>query len=456
MGLVDELRMRIINWLGVGAYSNPERVKTLVQRELGLAYYQGNQKQTLKVKPMQADDNLTVNLAGPTIRRSINLMLGDRVDFDLPGEPEDEAQQYIDMVWDANRRMILLIKACQYSSIIGTGYLKILPDGMGDNMPRIVPLDSRWMFIHTRPDDMETVTAYEMEYAIDVDGEKVHYREVTRWDASDEMGQPASWAVDYYESSNATGGRWVLERTVEWGYPFPPIVHWQNLPIAWSVYGESDVPPDAVQLQDAVNFNHSNMQKILRLHAHPQRWGKMLGQAQNMSWGPDEMPAYNNPEAEINTIEMQSDLSAAMNATQELKRQFYSETSTVDLGMLHDKIGQITNFGLQVIYQDAIAKRNIKRGLMEEALNEINRRLLVIGGYDDDPGVTVWPETMPRDMTEELNALAVELANGLVSKRTASGELGRDWELEEERMSDEQAASGNIGSFLLNQFNAGG
>jgi len=92
---------------------------------------------------------------------------------------------------------------------------------------------------------------------------------------------------------------------------------------------------------------------------------------------------------------------------------------------------------------------------MGEALEQVNQRVLFLAGYPDDPGVVIWPDNMPRDMLTDLQADQIELASGTVSKETIANENGRDWLLEQERMADEKAAAGNIGSMFIEQFNRG-
>jgi hypothetical protein len=57
-----------------------------------------------------------------------------------------------------------------------------------------------------------------------------------------------------------------------------------------------------------------------------------------------------------------------------LKQGMMDITQTVDITSLQDKIGALTNFGLKVLYQDALAKLGVKRELYGDALLETVRR----------------------------------------------------------------------------------
>src|SRR5690606_18600929 len=120
------------------------------------------------------DDNLVINFSGLIVNRSVSMLLGGGVKFDLPGEGETPADQYIQAVMDANKQEILLLKAALLASEQGTGYLKIIPDAITYTMrtpaevdeaknvvrqaaaqeivlPRIVALDPAIVRIDTRP-----------------------------------------------------------------------------------------------------------------------------------------------------------------------------------------------------------------------------------------------------------------------------------------------------------------
>lgn len=463
MGLIDTIRGRINKFLLHDEYMDTELRTALLERELSYSYYVGNQRRQMKVKPLQADDNLTTNYTQLVIERSLSLLLGGGVTFDLPGESDSPEQLYIDAVLKANNFDILLHRAGQYSGLVGTGYIKIVPDGIvkrGTAYPRLIALDSRWMFIKTLPEDMDTVQEYVMRYNVNIDGEETGRKEITRWDTDGEMNQPASWVMETYTNSKSTNGRWELIGSESWPYPFPPIVHWANLPIPASAYGGPDVPQSATELQDRINFVSSNISRIIRYHAHPKTWGSNVNLGDKISWGGDEMVTVTG-DGRIENLEMQSDLASSAAYLENLRQSLFDVTRTVDISSMADKVGALTNFGLRVLYGDAIAKLHTKQALMGEALEELGYRLLVLGNQaNTDPGKVVWPDNLPRNKFDDLQAQQIELNNGLVSKQTVSTGNGRSWELEQKRMSEEQSKeksqTGNIGAALLQAFNTGG
>jgi hypothetical protein len=121
-----------------------------------------------------------------------------------------------------------------------------------------------------------------------------------------------------------------------------------------------------------------------------------------------------------------------------------------------DKLGSLTNFGLRVLYQDALSKLEEKRGLYAEGIVEINHRLLKLAGAPDtDGGEVKWHDVLPANEAEVSQAIRTDLELGLVSKQTASGLRKYVWEDEETRIASEKASADNLGAALLRAFGQG-
>jgi len=135
MGLLQELQVRIAERVSRLIYPDTFVDSALRDRlteyELHNAYYSGEHKKSIAVNINQPDDNIATNFVRLAVDRSVALLLGEGVEFDLPGEQtetkESDAetgeesvtkvdppnQQYIDEVWEANSKDILLQKAAR-------------------------------------------------------------------------------------------------------------------------------------------------------------------------------------------------------------------------------------------------------------------------------------------------------------------------------------------------------
>jgi hypothetical protein len=469
MNLIDTIRNRIVDWLQLGADQEYKKQTDFIIRRR--EYRMGIQKRFIRVRSNQADDNLVVNYTGLLLNRSVSRLFDQGIEFEY-GDASAQ-QTYIDGVYKANLKPILLHKMGMYGGESGMVFNKIVTGGL---FTRLVPLDPAFMSIDTDPDDLDKVIRYTIQYkTVGLDGKEISKKETTDADnfaiSIGADGQETiiatdnpvinSWIIRNYEAGVDTGGKWELIKQTLWNYDFPPIIHWQNMPQVGEIWGLPDITDDVIELQDRYNFIASNVSKVIRLFAHPQRWGKMLGEKKDITMGPDDMPSYNDPLAEVNQLPPLSDLPGATGFMEALRRSLFDITRTVDLSSFSDKLGALTNFGLHVLYQDELSKTNTKRELYGDGLKEINRRLLILANIEPVECELVWPNPLPGNEVEEQSILMKDQQAGIISQETLYDKRGyKDWEAEKTRIDDEQAANeqaqGDLGTFFLNKFTSNG
>lgn len=470
---------RIGDWFAarVASYLDEDYVETLKTNK---KYYRGEQKRPLKTKPGQADDNLITNFIGLAVDRSNAMLFGGELEFVFPetasgGETElSERAQYLNAVWTANKKDKFLLLLANDGEMFGTYYAKIVPDGIsrdGLQTHRLVILDPTLMAINVDPMDSEKVLQYVFE--VKIEGEDKVVREITRRARADDYimpdgepmpEEPKRWIVETWVSQGLSA-RFVLIDKVDWPYEFPPILHGQNLPGVHSVYGvpgiESGIDP-----QDKFNFTLSNILKIIRYHAHPKTWGAGIsGSLDKMSWGADEMIKITDPQGKIANLEMNSDMATSRETAKDLRQIIFDTSRTVDISSMGDKLGQLTNFGLRLLYSDALGKNSVRRLLYGEFLDELNRRLLIIGGQVGEnaiPPKLQWGPELPSDEKQDAELVLADLVAGIVSKQTAAKKRGYEWDGdngEAARIAKEQAAarvkSQNVGSQIVQEFMRG-
>jgi len=334
------------------------------------------------------------------------------------------------------------------------------------------------MRIRSASHDMDQVLGYEQRYvtfngdaelgqALTQPGDTVGHKIITeavpgsvlRADGvivqTDEV---VAWQETHYVMSRQTGQKWEqLGDVVDWPWPFAPIVSWQNLPDAESPYGLSDLE-DVIAVQDRYNFIQSNVSKIVRYHAHPKTWGRgSLGTT--ASWGSDEIVWLQGEHSQVANLEMHTDLKSSMELATAMRQDLFDISRTVDATLVHQRLSSaLTNFGLRVLYKDALDKNYTKRELYGEALQEVNRRLLLLEGYlgeQADPGSIVWPDPLPVEELNQAEVVGLDLANGIVDKQTASGIRGYDWDQVKDRLKEEQQDSADLGAAVLKNFMQG-
>ena len=173
------------------------------------------------------------------------------------------------------------------------------------------------------------------------------------------------------------------------------------------------------------------------------------------TWGPDQIVQFGNADGKIANLEMQSDLASSQNFFLTIRQALFDITRTVDIDSVADKLGALTNFGLKVLYNDALAKVNSKRELYGDALLELNSRLLEMNGMDNDPGEIVWPDVLPVNGMELSSELQQDLGMGILDKQSAALIKGYDWEQVQERLGEEGEENNDVGTAILNAFNRG-
>lgn len=465
MTIRESVRTWLINLLDINDLTDTaarNRIERLAELR---SYYDGLHKAQLKVKPGKFDDNLTVNLVGLIVDKAVSALVGDPADgqgltWTFPSEAMTKGDKEITVVpkqiqwlsaqWEANHREIFLHKNALSGAESGYPCVKLVPDGQGNI--RLINLNPLLLTVQTASQDADKVIEYCIRYIVVENDKQVKYQEETK-PAQDE-GEITSWILE--TKKQISGGRWEVVDTTPWLYPFPPILAWQNLPCADSPYGRSDIE-GIVQIQDRYNFLVSNISKIIRLFAHPQRYARNLtAQMEDgqLKMGPDDMPSWSG-DGEIIQLPPVGDLPGAMLFLQSLRESAFTLAREVDTTSIKDKAGVLSNFVMRVMYHDMLDKLGTKRLLYGAAYTELNRRMLVLGGYEPESCTINWPDPLPVNEQEETTALQADMNMGLVSKQTAQEARGYNPEMEQERMATETANSTNAGGLLLQNFFAG-
>jgi hypothetical protein len=452
MGWIDGVRDWVLAPLlaKLGAVEQT-RVKSINQVR---QYRVGQQRDMLAVKYGQTDDNIVLNFCGLAVDRSLSLLFGKGVQFNLPGDGETPESKYLAATLDANKQQILFHRLGLLGAEGGMCYLWFIPQGVigrdGQTYTRLVTIDPEYVTVETEPEDIEIVRRYLVQYPVTgANGKPAMRKKVVERSSMAPVIDSGSVIEDADNRWTTTdylvqeGGE-VITGQEHWPYDFPPILHWQNMPSVGSVYGQPDITEDVIRLQDRVNFTAANLSKIIRIYANPQRFSRMAGEVKRIEIGPDKMPNFEDPNGGIFQLEALGDLAAGLEVYDRMERAIFAVTRTIDPSDLAKQVGGLTNFGLRVMYQDALQKLATKRELYGDALTEMARRLLVIGAFaNPDPGTLIWPEALPENETDVIQGLGFDLANGLTSKQTASQKRGYDWKQEQARISEEQTNQSN-------------
>lgn len=393
--------------------------------------YNGAFTQPLRNRPRRKSDAVILNRCAPIVDKGVALLFGKNVDFRVGEGADPNAQAWLDACWKANRKMATLQKLGTNGAVTGHAFTKLLET---TGYPRLVILDTTMMTVEHAPDDLEDIGAYGIHYTAESGasmgtgtGAPTEYRQ-----RIERVAESDNWRI--IEQERVKNG-WQNGAVSEWDYPFSPIRQCQNLPAPNSFWGKPDLTPDLIQLNHDANFVASNIQRIIKFHAHPKTYAKGLG-GQKLNVAADDTIVL--PEgAELGVLEMQSDLSSSMNflRTLETALDVSARIPAAALGDLQDiPRGTISGAAIEMLYGVAIEKTESKRRLYGELLEDICRCMLAMGGFDAmTPVEIIWPDVLPSDKLATAQVAQTLLAMG-VSRQTVYDKLGIDYAEEQKRL----------------------
>jgi phage terminase large subunit-like protein len=457
-----------------------ERKERLAQLDRNWLYYnQGYVDLPLKVRAGKVNDNVIINLNAQAVDQEVAFFAPKPPEFIVPDgqtrapdatgklavtlSPEQEAVKAFLKDNDFDEQIVDIALS---GFITGHSFVRLYEPDNGDaitpdNPPRMTLLDPRLVSVFWDISDIRRVLWYRLTWEMKDGNGKSDYRRqdiVPSWLVPQEPtvtaeGDPqpvaadtVTWWIIEYESKN--NFQWTERGRDEWIYPFAPIVHWKNAYAPHEFYGRSDLRHTAIS--DAANFIASNTARIIRFHAHPRTIARGMDASGMTETAVDGM--WSIGEGEIFNLEMQSDLGSSLNYLDMLRRAYFTQMRVVDLSTVKDNLGQITNFGVRMMFKDMLDNITHKRSVYGNGLSEVVRRALVMMGFGEvERPEDKWSDPLPTNKLEIVTALEKENTLQLTSKQTMQEELGRDPVIESERMSEETRKGGDATVDLLDR-----
>ncbi len=405
--------------------------------------YFGRLPKPLKVRPGQSDDNVAVNYCRMIVDKGVSFLFGQDVRFELDETEQTAQEAWLQECWQANRGMVTLQKLALSGAMAGHAFAKIVP---GRPLPRVVILDPASVRVHWDPEDLDKVVQYVIQYS------SIDYRtsKVVAFRQRIEQQDNGRWRI--IDELSESGGPWRLRTDTVWPWTWPPVVDCQNLPNPNEFWGVGDLEADVVQLNQSINFVLSNLNRIIRFHAHPKTWGRGFTATQ-LNVGVDETIVLPAADAELHNLEMQSDLGSSIALYERLREGLHQVTRVPEVatGKLNNA-GALSGVALHILYQPLIEKTEVKRRTYGELLVELNRRMLALAGYGEEHRTIIhWPELIPSDPFQEAQTAALYQQLG-VSSDTLLQRLGFDPDLEREKR---EVGTAELGEAMLTAFEHG-
>lgn len=384
---------------------------------------------TLRRKPGQVDDNISLGLVRLLVDKSAQFLFNKNFTFEIDLVENTEEEKYLKRVWKKNRKFYTLHSMAVNGALCGHVFVRLMPPNASRPVPRILVLDPLNINVRWNPNDMDEIEWISHSYpAIDRSGKPITHRQ-----RFERVG-PDQWVItEEISDPDAENGRWDEVSREEWPWPFPPIYHCQNLPAPNEFWGIADVEDDLIDLLQAMNFVLGTIRKIIRYHGSPKTIASGIN-PQQLKADTDETIVLPHPDARLYNLEMASDLGAAMNFLNLLRETLYAEARVPEIALGNlASVGALSGVALKIVYQPIIDKTEVKQSLYGEMLEAINAAILVMGGFrdsvDDVVVRNIWPELLPIDDLTERQLLQIDREFG-VSIQTILSKLGYDYETE--------------------------
>lgn len=414
-------------------------------------YYDGDHDQPLKVRMGERNDNIILNLCGRAVDKSVEF-IGTPEEFDVTadmagGENEsDPIEIALDELYAATKEDVPEI--VQSSLITGHAYVKLYIDR--DNRSAMTLLDPRYMTVFWDAMNVKQALFYRLQWQ---QGDKAFMQDIVpSWlldtvDAENLYQKPIAtyWMIFDYEQ--AGGSEWKPIRNQRHDYEFAPLVEWALKRKPHAYYGVSFLH-SAIPLNDSVNFIASNTGRIIKHHAHPKTFvfGAEVGDENAVGGIWDNLPT----DARVETLELQSDLKSSMGMLDLLKGEFFAAQRVLDTATVRDKLGQVTNFGVRMLFSDMLEMTEEARKSIGSGLAEVYRRMLLMNGVNvQAKPMPKWGDPLPASRLETLQAAALEKSLETTSMTTLTEEIGRDPEIEAERKATEGASATDLLTNML-------
>lgn len=407
--------------------------------------YRGQLPDPLKVTPGHPNDNVRVNRCAPIVDKGVEFLFGETVNLthDNPA-----IQEYLDGCWgDDDQRMTLLVELATSGALAGHAFVKLQPadEARGVLYPTVVLQDSQNMTVTTDPDDCSVAVRYTIEYdSLLLNGQTTRTRQCTS--RVDLDGNPVTGATltntDHWEivTFQQQGGNWIPQgEPVVWPYTFAPILDCKNLPNPHSYWGQPDITPDIINMNQALNFTESNTSRMLKLFAHPWPVAKNTNM-QQVHIEPGRIINLPGKDADLQLLQTSGDVAGAMAFAASLRADMDEQSGVpgVALGRHTDlPKGTISGVALQMLYGPLMKKTQKKRRLYGQLLRAICSAFLELGGFPADSSVEIqWPSMLPSDDTAAVQTSLLKQQIG-VSDHTLLTELGYDPDVEADLKRDE-------------------
>ncbi|MBF6591144.1 MAG: phage portal protein [Ktedonobacterales bacterium] len=375
----------------------------------------------------------------------------------LNGKQLAACQAYLDTCWgDPDDMMTVLGEMATNGGVFGHAFARILPADPSPESahpyPRVVVLDPMTVTVTTDPDDCKRAIGYSVEYSAydPVRRQQFEKRQlITRaddgqsWTITNQIKRQdmTAWMDD---TEHATDGDDDADDSSGlWPHPFPPIHSCQNRINPNEFWGQPDVRESLIELNKQIQFAESNLNKIIYLQGHPRIFAAGV-KMDNIKSEPGSVTALPSENSKVFSVTVEANIAPILEHVQSLRDDMDEESGIPGVATGRSfPTGMVSGITMRLMYAPLLQQTEWKRRLYGRLIREVSQIMLVLGGLiqrEDDVRIEMhWQDPLPTDDLAAAQAISALLQAGILSKQTAAGMVGLDWEVEQERMDEEQA-----------------
>lgn len=381
-------------------------------------------------------DEVTVN------DPKLDMVLGDELDGsdDEVIQREKTEGDFLNDVWEDNKKDTLCIEIGQTKSITGEAWVKVQfedPEDLNDPFEkypngriRLSVVPTQFVFPRFNDHDKDKLEHLLIMYPIRTEKKTgilfkrtstttVIYKEF--WTNSEIVVYEGDKEVDRMENP----------------YGFIPFVQIKNFPVAGRTRGVGDLD-DVIPLNVELNTKKSDVSEVIDYHSAPITlvYGAKIG---NLEKGANKVWGGLPKDAKVENLGLQGDLTASANYIAETKTAM-CEIAGIPETVLGgaSAISNTSGVALQYINLPLIERTRIKRNCSTAGLETVNEYILFIAMYhgliekpedismkDFVSNEVTLPDTLPKDELMELQKIQQEMTLGIECRHGAMERTGK-------------------------------
>lgn len=408
------------------------------------------------------DDNVIINMVRLTADRTTSFLFSEMPVFqtDASSVGDTEEEKWLAKFFDYNGGLPALTKLGLRGFLSGHSFIQVREPRPNTKYPRMNVLDPLAVTVYWDAEDVSTVVWYEVRSLV---GQTVHIYdyvhnlETDGWTtyhyaSLNQPSNPQKVIVDTIVQSAYSDYKGAIDRLTFGQGAFklveitiqppsistPPIIEIEHLPNPIDRYGMGEFT--LKDLQDTINLVASLRNQIARESGKPV--DVITGAGIQDVERTDDMMVISDGNATVQRLQLKGDITSVNTMLEKLIETYLSIARVVLLKGEAKDLQRVTNASVRTLFLDQIAKNNVLmssygRGLEQVATMALRLSDLPTRNTDFDVKA-VFASALPIDKNEIANINAIMVNMGARSLRTASTQIGDNWEFEVEAMKAEQ------------------